>query len=136
MQPRFEISVFSIDIDLHVFADPDAPHFRHSKMPHRITHRVALRIEHRRLRHNDDFCFHPLTIFAVRRTNKCNPESDFSHNFSGLFVFARTKEHRLTQFPVSSPLGELDLSYEHRIYPMHFAHHRWRDVLQPFPALF
>src|SRR6266576_4203648 len=39
-------------------------------MPHRITHRVPLRIEHRSLRHHEHFHLHPLTIFAAHRARK------------------------------------------------------------------
>src|SRR5205823_2581096 len=70
MQSLFEIAVLPIDIDLHVFPDSNTADFRHPQVPHGITHCITLRIEHRNLRHDDDLCFHLLTIFAcVLRTS-------------------------------------------------------------------
>src|SRR5207248_4365076 len=55
---------------LHVFPNSNAADFRHSQVPHGITHRITLRIEHGSLRHDDDLCFHFFTIFAcVVRTS-------------------------------------------------------------------
>src|SRR6266496_850144 len=81
MQSRFKISVLSLNIDLHVFANSDAAHLRHSQMSHRITNRVALRVEHRRFWHHDHLCLHLRTIFAAGRADKRNPpETPFIPN--------------------------------------------------------
>jgi hypothetical protein len=73
MQARFKVSVLSLNIDLHVFADPYAAHLWHSQVPHRITDCVSLRIEHRCLWHHNHFGVHRLTVFAGQRPDKCNP---------------------------------------------------------------
>ena len=44
LQPRFKFAVLPFDLDLHVFPDSNAAHFRHSQVTHRVTHRVSLRI--------------------------------------------------------------------------------------------
>src|SRR5439155_9997496 len=64
MQPRFKLAVLSLNIDLHVFADPDAAHLWHPKVPHRIAHGIPLRIEHRCFWHHNHFCLHRFTISA------------------------------------------------------------------------
>ena len=67
MQPRFKLAVLSLNIDLHVFTDPDAAHLRHPKVPHRIAHGIPLRIEHRCFWHHNHFCLHRFTISAEGR---------------------------------------------------------------------
>ena len=74
MQARFKISVLSIDIDLHVFADPNATHFWHALVPHRIADCVALRIEHRCFWHHNHFCLHHATIFAGEHRTSVIPK--------------------------------------------------------------
>jgi hypothetical protein len=73
MQSRFKISVLPIDFDLHVFANPDASHFRHPKVSHRVANCVALRIEHSRLWHYDHFSLHQFTIFAAAHRTSAIP---------------------------------------------------------------
>src|SRR5206468_1418338 len=63
------------------------------------------------------------------------PESCFSNNFAGLFIFAQTKKNRRAQFSIAGPFGEFDFANENRIYPMHFAHHGRRDSLHPLSIL-
>jgi O-acetylserine/cysteine efflux transporter len=58
VQPLLKIDIFSIEIDFHILADPNAPDFRHTEVAHRIAHRISLRIEHRFLRFNDHVNFH------------------------------------------------------------------------------
>src|SRR4029453_11966445 len=53
VQPRFKLAALPFDLNLHVFADSHAPHFRHSQMAHRVAHRVSLRIQHGGFWHND-----------------------------------------------------------------------------------
>src|SRR5215472_15626156 len=62
MQPRFKLAVLPFDLNLHVLADSHAPDLRHSQVPHRVTHRVSLRIQHHRLRHPDQLGIHDRTI--------------------------------------------------------------------------
>src|SRR5215831_9378540 len=62
MQPRFKLAVLPFDLDLHVFADSHAAHLRHSQVPHCVTHRVSLRIQHRGFWHDDHFGVHHGTI--------------------------------------------------------------------------
>src|ERR1700719_2303458 len=198
MQPGFKISVLSLNIDLHVFADSYAAHLRHSQVPHRITDCVALRIEHRCLWHHNHFCLHHRTIFAARTWTSAIPEklrsfpicfllkttssvpcqrarswieddwratnlriqsprnlnhcTDFisagrgppgsltpsvlAHDVARLFIFAQAKKDWCTQFSVTRPLGELDLSDKLRIHPVHLFHHGRRDSLHPLAVLF
>jgi O-acetylserine/cysteine efflux transporter len=58
VQPLLEIDIFSIEIDFHILADPNAPDFRHTEVAHGVAHRISLRIEHRFLRFNDHVNFH------------------------------------------------------------------------------
>ena len=198
MQARFKISILSLNIDLHIFTDPDAAHLRHPKVPHRIAHGIPLRIEDRCFWHHNHFCLHHRTIFAARTwtsaihlklrsfltclllkttssvpsqrarswieddwraTNpriqsprKLNHRADFisagrghpgsltpsalANNVGRLFIFAQTKENGCTQFSVTRPLGELDLSDKLRIHPVHLFHHGRRDSLHPLAVLF
>src|SRR6185369_17107470 len=62
VQPRFKLAVLPFDLDLHVFPDSNAAHFRHSQMAHRVTHRVSLRIQHGGLWHHDHPGVHHRTI--------------------------------------------------------------------------
>jgi hypothetical protein len=43
-QSRFEIAILPVNVYLHVFPDSDASDFRHTQMPHGVTHRIPLRI--------------------------------------------------------------------------------------------
>ena len=70
MQPFFKFDIFSVDMDFHIFADPDAADFRHAEMPHRIAHCISLRIEHRFLRFDDHVNFHVSHVNAVLLGNK------------------------------------------------------------------
>src|SRR6266487_3527768 len=135
VQTRFEFAIFSIHFDLHVFSNSDAAHLWHSKMAHRVAHRVALGIEHCSLWHDEDFYSHRLTIFATHRTNKCNSNHRFPHHSAGFFVIAQTHKNRRAELSIAGPFREFDFAYEDRIYPMHFAHRRWRDSLHPFSIL-
>jgi len=58
MQPFLKSNIFSVEIDFHIFADPNAPDFRHTEMAHGVAHRISLRIEHRFLRLDDHVNFH------------------------------------------------------------------------------
>ena len=88
VKTRFKFAIFPLNIDLHVFADPDAANLRHSEMPHRVAHRVPLRIEHRGLWHDDDFHFHRLTIFAADHATSAIQNLCFPDNLFGLFIVA------------------------------------------------
>src|SRR5690242_9380685 len=66
MQPGFKLAVLALNIDFHVFTDPDAAHLWHPKVPHRIAHGIPLRVEHRCLWHHNHFCPHCFTISAER----------------------------------------------------------------------
>ena len=70
MQPLFQIDIFSVEIDFHIFSDPNASDFRHTEVPHRITHRVTLRIEHRFFRFDDHINFHVTNASANSFRNK------------------------------------------------------------------
>src|SRR6266699_3086436 len=82
VQTRFELAIFSIHFDLHVFSNSDAAHL-----------------------------------------------------FAGFFVLAQAHKNRRAELSIAGPFREFDFAYEDRIYPMHFAHHRWRDSLHPFSIL-
>src|SRR6266571_5247407 len=104
MQSRFKISVLSINIDLHVFADPDAPHLWHSQVPHRITDCVALRIEHRPLWHHNHFCLHHFTIFVGQHTDKRNPsETPFISQATYFRTTTSSAPARRSTFTPTSP---------------------------------
>src|SRR5580765_2100973 len=62
MQPRFKLAVLPFDLDLHVFPDSNAAHFRHSQVAHGVTHRVSLRVQHGRFWHDDHLGVHHRTI--------------------------------------------------------------------------
>src|SRR4029453_2095462 len=62
VQPRFKLAVLPFDLDLHVFPDSNAAHFRHSQVAHRVTHRVSLRIQHGGFWHDDHLGVHHRTI--------------------------------------------------------------------------
>src|SRR2546430_2257821 len=59
----------------------------------------------------------------------------FPFYVSSPLVLAQPEKHRLPQFSVAGPLGELDFGDEFGIYPVHFFHHRRRNALDPFAAL-
>ena len=58
MQAPFKIAIFSVDVDLHIFTDPDIANFGHSEVFHCVADGVPLRIEHRFLRLNNDVYSH------------------------------------------------------------------------------
>src|SRR5436190_24066744 len=58
VEPRFQVGRFFVDIDLKIFPDPHTSHLGHTQMLHRIAHRRALGIKHRRLRGHHDIHFH------------------------------------------------------------------------------
>lgn len=58
MQPFFKIDIFSVDVDFHIFANPDTADFRHAEMTHRIADRISLRVEDCFLRFDDYVNFH------------------------------------------------------------------------------
>jgi len=70
VQPLFKIDIFSVEIDFHIFSDPNAADFRHTKVPHRIAHRVSLRIEHRLFWFDDHINFHVTNASANLFRNK------------------------------------------------------------------
>ena len=69
-QPFLKIDIFAINLYFHVLADPDAAHFRHSQMSHRVADGISLRIEHRFLRFDDHVNFHVSHVNAVLLGNK------------------------------------------------------------------
>ena len=73
VQSLFKIDIFSIDVDLHVFADPHVAHFRHSEVAHGIADRVALGIKHRFFRLHDYVHFHASHANANLQHNKREP---------------------------------------------------------------
>jgi hypothetical protein len=70
VQSLFKIDIISVEIDFHIFADPNAPDFRHTEVAHGIAHRISLRIEHRFLRFNDHVNFHVSHANADSLRNK------------------------------------------------------------------
>jgi hypothetical protein len=89
-------------------------------VPHRIAHRVTLRIEHRRLWHYDDLHFHRLTIFAAHTRTSAIRRSLLaalllSNNVAGLFILAQSEEDWRAQFSIAGPFGEFDFANEHGI---------------------
>jgi len=70
VQSLFKIDIFSVEIDFHIFSDPNAADFRHTEVPHRIADRVTLRIEHRFFRFDDHINFHVTNASANSFRNK------------------------------------------------------------------
>ena len=73
MQPLLKIDISSVEIDFHVFTDPNAPDFRHAEVPHRIPDRISLWIEHCFLRFDDHINFHVSDANADLLRNKREP---------------------------------------------------------------
>ena len=65
VKPFLKIGTFAVEIYLHVFANPNALHFRHAKVSHRIAHRIALRIEHCFLGFDDHIEPHLDTLMRI-----------------------------------------------------------------------
>jgi len=70
VQPLLKIDIFSVETDFHIFTDPNAPDFRHTKVSHGVAHRIPLRIEHGFLRFDDDVNFHVSHANADSLRNK------------------------------------------------------------------
>ena len=70
VQPFFKIDIFSVDVDFHIFANPDAADFRHPQVPHRIADCVSLRVEDCFLRFDDYVNFHVSHANADLSRNK------------------------------------------------------------------
>src|SRR5438067_6086860 len=62
-------------------------------------------------------------------------DSGFTDDLIWLFIFAQTQKNWRAELSVAGPFREFDFAYQDRIYPMHFAHYRWRDSLHPFSVL-
>src|SRR5207244_10972311 len=104
MQTRFELSVLSLNIDLHVFADPHAAHLWHSQVLHRIPDCGALRIEHRSLSHHNHLCLHQSTIFLDEHADKRNPgETPFTDEYTYFKITTSSAPLRRSTLTPTSP---------------------------------
>src|SRR5215510_7081066 len=90
VQPRFKLAILPFDLDLHVFPDSHAAHFRHSQVAHRVTHRVSLRIEHRGFWHDDHFGVHHRTILRRSAATSAIAALHFKTTTSRMPVLRRT----------------------------------------------
>jgi len=58
----------------------------------------------------------------------------FARDLPGIFVFSQRNEPRMSQVIVGRPLGEFELSHQHRLYPPAFLHLRCGKTLSPATA--
>ena len=97
----------------------------------------------------DDWRATNLRIQSPRNLNHCTDfisagrghpgsltPSVLAHDVARLFIFAQAEKDWCTQFSIARPLCEFDFTDERRIDPMHFAHDRRGDSLNPLAVLF